>query len=188
MLKAFFVIFVWQALQPVLANQSDIPDENWGYVKVRDNAFMFWWLYGAQVPQRERINKPLVLWLQGGPGGSGTGYGNFVEIGPLNVGLEPRNTTWLKEVNLLFVDNPVGCGFSYVNIQQAFTKNISGTVIDPFRQRSNRGIILNSVFYNNSAQEAISTFSAQSIFKNCPPGSFIFVSFSFQLMLSSGNR
>ena len=35
------------------------------------------------------------------------------------------------------------------------------TVIDPFRQRSKRGIILNAVF-NNSAQEAISTFSPQS--------------------------
>ena len=34
-------------------------------------------------------------------------------------------------------------------------------VIDPFRQRSNRGIILNSVF-NYSAQEAISTFSTNS--------------------------
>ena len=35
------------------------------------------------------------------------------------------------------------------------------TIIDPFRQRSNQGIILNAVF-NNSAQEAISTFSTQS--------------------------
>ena len=35
------------------------------------------------------------------------------------------------------------------------------TVIDPYRQRSNRGIILNA-FFNNSAQEAISTFSTQS--------------------------
>ena len=38
---------------------------------------------------------------------------------------------------------------------------VVSTVIDPFRQRSNREIILNSVF-NNSAQEAISTFSTHS--------------------------
>ena len=38
---------------------------------------------------------------------------------------------------------------------------VVSTVIDPFQQRSNRGIILNSVF-NNSAQEAISTFSTHS--------------------------
>ena len=42
-----------------------------------------------------------------------------------------------------------------------FLALICGTVIDPFRQRWNRGIILNAVF-NNSAQEAISTFSTQS--------------------------
>ena len=40
-------------------------------------------------------------------------------------------------------------------------QQISSTVIDPFRQRSNRGIILNAVF-DNSAQETISTFSTQS--------------------------
>ena len=38
---------------------------------------------------------------------------------------------------------------------------VTNTVIDPFRQRSNRGIILNAVF-NNSAQEGINTFSTQS--------------------------
>ena len=38
---------------------------------------------------------------------------------------------------------------------------LMSTVIDPFRQRSNRGILLNSIF-NNSAQEAICAFSTHS--------------------------
>ena len=33
--------------------------------------------------------------LQGGPGGSGTGFGNFEEIGPLDDDLNPRKTTWV---------------------------------------------------------------------------------------------
>ena len=110
-------------------SNSPIPSETWGYIDVRKDAFMFWWLYGAQTSDpMERVHKPLVLWFQGGPGASSTGYGNFEEIGPLNVQLKPRNSTWIKEANVLFVDNPVGCGFSYVDDPGALTTNISGTV------------------------------------------------------------
>ncbi|TKW11790.1 hypothetical protein SEVIR_6G255500v4 [Setaria viridis] len=89
--------------------------EEWGYVQVRPKAHMFWWLYHS--PQRVdngRTPWPTVLWLQGGPGASGVGYGNFMEIGPLDSELKPRATTWLAKADLLFVDNPVGTGFSYV--------------------------------------------------------------------------
>ncbi len=51
------------------------------------------------------------FFFQGGPGGSSTGFGNFMEIGPLDVNLKPRDTTWLKLASLLFIDNPVGTGF-----------------------------------------------------------------------------
>lgn len=39
-----------------------IPDEDWGYVDVRPDAHMFWWLYGAQTTQRDSL--PLIMWLQ----------------------------------------------------------------------------------------------------------------------------
>lgn len=89
--------------------------EEWGYVEVRPKAHMFWWLYKS--PYRvDHPNKPwpIILWLQGGPGASGTGIGNFQEVGPLDTNLMPRNSTWLKKADLLFVDNPVGTGFSFV--------------------------------------------------------------------------
>ncbi|TVU50295.1 hypothetical protein EJB05_01661 [Eragrostis curvula] len=89
--------------------------EEWGYVEVRPKAHMFWWLYRS--PQRVENGStpwPTVLWLQGGPGASGVGYGNFMEIGPLDDELKPRPTTWLSKADLLFVDNPVGTGFSFV--------------------------------------------------------------------------
>ncbi|OWM73729.1 hypothetical protein CDL15_Pgr026833 [Punica granatum] len=93
--------------------KSDDGSEEWGYVKVRHRAHMFWWLYRSPY----RINDPswpVILWLQGGPGASGVGYGNFQEIGPLDANLKPRNSTWLRVADLLFVDNPVGTGFSFV--------------------------------------------------------------------------
>ena len=49
----------------------------------------------------------------------------------------------------------------YLSIISTEEVVLNSIVIDPFRQRSNRGIISNSVF-NISAQEAISTFSTQS--------------------------
>ncbi|KAM0861052.1 hypothetical protein ACQ4PT_046130 [Festuca glaucescens] len=87
----------------------------WGYVEVRPKANLFWWYYKS--PQRVSTPSkpwPTVLWLQGGPGASGVGIGNFLEIGPLDVGLNPRNSTWLQKADLIFVDNPVGVGYSYV--------------------------------------------------------------------------
>ena len=62
--------------------------------------------------------------MQGGPGGSSTGFGNFGEIGPYDVDLNPRNTTWVQVANVLFVDNPVGTGYSYVDNDSAYTTNV----------------------------------------------------------------
>jgi len=67
-----------------------------------------------------RTDFPLVIWLQGGPGASSL-FGDFLEIGPLNQNLQPRNTSWLLSANLLFVDNPVGAGFSYSVNPQGFS-------------------------------------------------------------------
>ncbi|KAG0460491.1 hypothetical protein HPP92_020788 [Vanilla planifolia] len=97
--------------------------EQWGYVEVRPKAYMFWWLYRS--PERVENGSspwPTVLWLQGGPGASGVGIGNFIEIGPLDTDLKPRNWTWLQKADLLFVDNPVGTGFSYVEDDHSFVK------------------------------------------------------------------
>ena len=97
------------------AAAQPIPDEDWGYATVRTGAHSFWWLYGANTTTAaERPTKPLILWLQGGPGASSTGYGNFAELGPFDWFLNPRPSTWLNApANLLFVDNPIGAGYSY---------------------------------------------------------------------------
>ncbi|KAM8813029.1 retinoid-inducible serine carboxypeptidase [Rhynchonycteris naso] len=109
------------------------PDEGkevWDYVTVRNDAHMFWWLYYATSPCKNFSELPLVMWLQGGPGGSSTGFGNFEEIGPLDCDLKPRRTTWLQSANLLFVDNPVGTGFSYVDKNGTYAKDLATVASD----------------------------------------------------------
>ena len=81
---------------------------------VRPGASMFYWFYRTTHPDGYR-NRPVVLWLQGGPGVSGTGLGNFLMFGPLDQNLRPRNSTWIQTANILLVDNPVGVGFSTVD-------------------------------------------------------------------------
>ncbi|XP_056096570.1 retinoid-inducible serine carboxypeptidase [Rhinichthys klamathensis goyatoka] len=104
--------------------------ESWGYVDVRDGAHMFWWLYYANSSSASYKELPLVMWLQGGPGGSSCGFGNFEEIGPLDRDLKPRETSWVRAASVLFVDNPVGTGYSYTDTEDALTKDVAMVASD----------------------------------------------------------
>lgn len=84
-------------------------------VNIRKGAYMFWWLHYTQADVVNATERPLILWLQGGPGASSTGYGNFEEIGPFDIDMVRREFTWINDFNVLFIDNPVGAGFSYVD-------------------------------------------------------------------------
>ncbi|KAF5177800.1 Serine carboxypeptidase [Thalictrum thalictroides] len=90
-----------------------------GYVTVNEGhgRSLFYWLTEATT-QPEK--KPLVLWLNGGPGCSSIAYGASEEIGPFFINktgssLYLNKHSWNKEANLLFLESPVGVGFSYTN-------------------------------------------------------------------------
>lgn len=52
---------------------------DFGYVDVRHGARMFWTLEPCTGCHHMSIfEEPLIIWLQGGPGASGSGYGNFM--------------------------------------------------------------------------------------------------------------
>ncbi|KAI6674716.1 hypothetical protein NL676_002622 [Syzygium grande] len=53
-----------------------------GYVSVNREASLFYWLVEAP---GDHEKKPLVLWLNGGPGCSTVGYGAMQELGPFRV-------------------------------------------------------------------------------------------------------
>jgi serine carboxypeptidase 1 len=84
---------------------------------------MFWWLHYTIADTSDVTDRPLILWLQGGPGSSSTGYGNFEILGPLDLDGGDRDFTWIKTHNVLFVDNPVGTGYSYVDHNKYLTKD-----------------------------------------------------------------
>ena len=64
----------------------------------------------------KRTDAPVLLWLQGGPGASSL-FGMFTEIGPFDIdeGMQvaPRAHSWNRNYSLLFLDNPLGTGFSF---------------------------------------------------------------------------
>lgn len=70
-----------------------------GYVQVRPGAHMFYWLFYADGTKVDATEKPLVIWIQGGPGFAASGVGNFGEIGPLNMDFKPRNHTWVCKLS-----------------------------------------------------------------------------------------
>ncbi|XP_078448538.1 serine carboxypeptidase-like 35 [Wolffia australiana] len=88
-----------------------------GYVEVRPGAgkALFYWFFEAdEAPEK----KPLLLWLNGGPGCSSVAYGAAQELGPFLVysrGLKLNPYAWNKAANLLFLEAPVGVGYSYTN-------------------------------------------------------------------------
>ncbi|KAG9447506.1 hypothetical protein H6P81_013634 [Aristolochia fimbriata] len=95
-----------------------------GYLPVNTSSgsAIFFAFYEAQQPSSPLTQTPLVVWLQGGPGCSSM-TGNFFEIGPWlvksdphgpnNLTLVPNPASWNRLFGLIFVDNPIGAGFSY---------------------------------------------------------------------------
>ncbi|KAJ6772943.1 SERINE CARBOXYPEPTIDASE-LIKE 28 [Salix koriyanagi] len=92
-----------------------------GYITVDPLAgrALFYWLIEAPKTSKPK-SKPLVLWLNGGPGCSSVAYGASEEVGPFRVRPDGKTLylnpyAWNKVANLLFLDSPAGVGFSYSN-------------------------------------------------------------------------
>ncbi|GAY61901.1 hypothetical protein CUMW_213580 [Citrus unshiu] len=78
---------------------------------------LFYYFAEAQSP--DHLSLPLTLWLNGGPGCSSIGFGVFMEHGPFqpreNGKLLKNEYSWNLESNMLYVDSPIGVGYSYSN-------------------------------------------------------------------------
>lgn len=92
---------------------------------------MFYWLIESQ---RNPTTDPLVFWYQGGPGCSGL-LGLLSEHGPLTPaksggGLVYNQLSWTNVANVVYLEAPVGVGFSYSN--QTFYPSDNSTALDNF--------------------------------------------------------
>ncbi|EGX90167.1 carboxypeptidase S1, putative [Cordyceps militaris CM01] len=88
-----------------------------GYQTVGDNQNMWWWFFEARSNAK---TAPLALWLNGGPGCSSM-LGLFQENGPCTFndgGSQPKLNpySWNTFANMLYVDQPIGAGFSYGDV------------------------------------------------------------------------
>lgn len=60
-----------------------------------------------------------MLWLNGGPGSSSIGAGLMFENGPCRLNPEGNDTiwnpySWNEKVNIIYLDEPAGTGYSYI--------------------------------------------------------------------------
>lgn len=86
-------------------------------------SFMFFWYFPKAV---ESDDAPVVLWLQGGPGASSL-FGLLTENGPFEVTpsqkVRARKYSWHLTHNMIYIDNPVGAGFSFVEKDEGYSRN-----------------------------------------------------------------
>ncbi|XP_065629573.1 serine carboxypeptidase-like 45 isoform X2 [Quercus suber] len=85
-----------------------------GYISVdeKQSRALFYYFVEAE---SQPGSKPLVLWLNGGPGCSSVASA-FLEHGPFKVrgeNLVRNEYNWNKEANMLYLESPAGVGFSY---------------------------------------------------------------------------
>ncbi|KAK8622720.1 hypothetical protein V6N13_117624 [Hibiscus sabdariffa] len=101
-----------------------------GYINVDSNAGRNLFYYFVEA-ENDPLNQPLTIWLSGGPGCSSVGD-SFVGVGPFITtnnahGLKRNLYAWNKVSNILFIDSPVGSGWSYSNIRSDYEAGDSST-------------------------------------------------------------
>ncbi|KNA20259.1 hypothetical protein SOVF_053730 [Spinacia oleracea] len=97
-----------------------------GYINVDETEKRNLFYYFVQA-ETDPSSKPLVLWLNGGPGCSSIGAGAFAEHGPFRAKgnlLVKNEFSWNKEANMLYLESPAGVGFSY-SANQSFYDGVN---------------------------------------------------------------
>ncbi|KAM5546227.1 hypothetical protein V8D89_000353 [Ganoderma adspersum] len=97
-----------------------------GYIDVGTNMSMWFWFFEAR---HEPEIAPFTLWLNGGPGCSSM-IGLFQEHGPCQVNPDGETTvlnpfSWNNLSNIIYIDQPIGTGFSFgtVDVNSTFASS-----------------------------------------------------------------
>ncbi|KAK3018258.1 hypothetical protein RJ639_004493 [Escallonia herrerae] len=120
-----------------------------GYVTVdeKKQRALFYYFVEAEI---DPSSKPLVLWLNGGPGCSSLGVGAFSENGPFRPNGEVlvRNEySWNREANMLYLETPIGVGFSYTTETSTYVPGQPGVLVQLFPEYRNRSLFITGESY-----------------------------------------
>lgn len=87
-----------------------------GYITLQNGRSLY---YNFAASKRSQSTDPIVFYLSGGPGCSSIGLGNFALNGPLvlykNDTLLENQFSFNNVANIVYIDSPVGAGFSYTD-------------------------------------------------------------------------
>ncbi|KAH6772650.1 serine carboxypeptidase-like 40 [Perilla frutescens var. hirtella] len=106
-----------------------------GYVTVDPKAGRALFYYFTE--SEHASDKPLVLWLNGGPGCSSLGAGAMTELGPFRVNPDGKTlwhnkNAWNNVANVIFLESPAGVGFSYSNRSSDYETGDQKTAADAY--------------------------------------------------------
>jgi cathepsin A (carboxypeptidase C) len=98
-------------------------DQESGILDLGNGDDMFYWLFNSR---QDPSTDPLVIWLTGGPGCSSE-LALFYENGPYTINddlsLSRNEFSWNSKANLLYIDQPVGTGFSHARDPTHYARN-----------------------------------------------------------------
>ena len=101
-----------------------------GFVKFENGDDMFYWLFYSR---DSRATDPLTIWLSGGPG-CASEMSVLYENGPFllqdDSTLAKNPYSWNNNANLLYLDQPVGTGFSGVASDSDYRRTEAGVAQD----------------------------------------------------------
>jgi len=106
--------------------------------KANEGNMFFWFFPAEESPE----TAPVVIWLQGGPGGSSM-FGLLKLHGPILTtvdeddmlsGVEKNPNSWGRKHNMLYIDNPVGAGFSYSNKMPTTQDEVTDNLYEMLQQ------------------------------------------------------
>ena len=104
-----------------------------GYLNITESKHYHYWFVEAE---NDPKNVPVVLWLNGGPGCSSLD-GFFYEHGPFRINDDTDPPTlyhfehnWAKLANMVYLESPVGVGFTYSDDDEDYMNTDETTMMD----------------------------------------------------------